>query len=340
MMTTLLAGVAILWQQTFWVIAMVLSVPASAIFSGLETGTYVLNKARLELLASRNDPRARRLAHFVARPQELLSVLMVSNNAANFLATSASVALFTLAGSERTELYTTLIITPVLFVLAEMVPKNLFQSASETLTYRLSWILAGAAGICRWTGLTFLVASFSRGMLWLYNRRASEVAQPLAPRQRVSSILAEGYAHGVLTQFQSAIADRVMQIASTTVRQVMVDLSRVVSIPVDCPRDHFVQTVRGSNYSRLPVWRDKPANIVGIVNIYEVLCDPSPQASPAQHMFEPIRLSASLDVAQALVALQRAHRSLGVVVDGAGRAMGIVTIKDLVEEIIGELEVW
>ena len=335
-MIAMTAGVQVL----LCVAALLLGVAGSALFAGLETGTYVLNKVRLELRAAGDQRRAQRLSRALRRPRELLSALLIATNASHYLVTVSAVLLFSLAGSHKPQLYATVVVTPLLFVLGEMLPKNLFRVAAETLTYRLSWLVSGTMGLCRWMGLSPAVLVLSRVMLWPWRTQRIVAGDPLGSRQRVHSFLAEGHADGVLTSFQSHIASRVVEMPSTTVNQVMVELPRVASIPVDCPRRGFLETLAGNNYSRLAVWRDRPDNIVGIVNVYDVLYDPDPSAVPAAHVREPVLLAETLNVAEGLVRLQCAHRAMGLVANGAGQAVGIVTIKDLVEEIVGELEAW
>jgi len=313
---------------------------ASALFAGLETGTYVLNKVRLELRIARGNRGAGRLARALSRPQDMLAALLIANNASHYWVTGLAVLLFTEGGARNPEFCTTLVVTPLLFVLGEMVPKNLFRVAGETLTYRLGWIVTALMWVCRWTGLSALVAAISRAVLWLMPGEPETPAAALEPRQRLHSFLSEGHAHGVLSEYQSRMAHRVVALRSTMVREVMVPRPEVVSIPVDCTRERFVETLSGHNYSRLLVWRGAPGTVVGIVNVYDVLYDADNDAAPAGHVAEPLKLPERMSVAEALLTLQRAHRSIGVVVDDKARFVGIVTIKDLVEEIVGELEEW
>jgi putative hemolysin len=313
---------------------------ASALLSGLETGIYVLNKVRLELRGAAGELNARRLRKAMARPQELLTSVLIGINAANYLVTIAVVALFSLTDTDNADLYAVAVATPVLFVFGEMVPKNLFRIAAETWPYRLAPLLTAMMKVCRVTGISPALAGLNRLMLHLLRPDRHEVSGPLDSRQRVQRFLAEGHAHGVLTAFQSHMASRVVLLRTTVIRDVMVALHHVVSIPLDCSRARFIENIKGHHYSRLVVWSERPRSIVGTVDIYDVLYDDDPTAAPAKHLAEAVRLSEALNVADALIALQRSRQTLGVVVNVADRPIGIVTIKDLVEEIVGELEEW
>jgi len=313
---------------------------ASALFAGLETGTYVLNKVRLELRIARGDRRAGRIGRALSRPQDMLAALLIATNASHYWVTALAVLMFATGGARNPQVLTTMVVTPLLFVLGEMVPKNLFRVAGETLTYRLGWVVTALMGLCRWTGLSALITGISRAVLRLTPGKPEPSVAALEPRQRLHSFLSEGHAHGVLSEYQSRMAQRVVALRSTTIREVMVAQPDVVSVPIDCSRERFDQTLAGHNFSRLPVWRDTRGNVIGIVNVYDVLYDDDPDATPARHLSEPLWMSERTSVADALLTLQRAHRPIGVVCDDRDRCVGIVTLKDLVEEIVGELEEW
>ncbi|MFW6153921.1 MAG: CNNM domain-containing protein [Planctomycetota bacterium] len=318
----------------------VAGVLASALFSGLETGTYVLNKMRLDLRCAKGDRRAVHLRGALDRPPAMLGGLLIANNAANYWVTALAVLLLARAGVGHVEGLTTLVVTPTLFVLGEIVPKNLFRVAGEALTYRLGGVLVALTNLCRWTGLAAVLAAFSRAIIRLMPGRPEVAAAALEPRRRVHTLLAEGYAHGVLSGYQSQVAQRVVQLRSTRIGEVMVPRHQVVSVPRGCSRRRFLEVLRGHPYSRLVVWGDSPADVVGVVNVYDVLLDPDPDAAPSAHVAPPLRLAATLNVTEALLTLQRARRTMGIVVDDRDRFVGIVTLKDLVEEITGELEAW
>lgn len=328
-------------QLVLAVAGLLLGLLGSATFAGLETGVYVLNRVRLELRAAQGSRQAARLAWALGRPQELLTALLAGTNASVYLVTLSTVALFEMAGAGHVDLYATAVATPLVFTLGQMFPKNLFRVAGETLTYRLSAVIPWVMWVTRWLGISPVLMAFSRAILWLSSPGRRRVDQSLVePRQRVAALLAEGRAHGVLTPFQSHLAHRVVSLRSTRVRDVMVELARVASIPAGTSRERFMQALPALRHPRLPVWKDRPANIVGIVNIYDVLFDENPQAAPADHVVEPIRVLDQLNVSEALVALQRAGQPMGLVVNAMDRLVGIVTIRDLLDEIIGELEEW
>lgn len=302
------------------------------LYCGLETGIYVLNKIRLDLRAESGDRRARFLRRMLAMPNRLLAVLLIGTNLSSYAVTFAVTAMFVQGGhGQAAQWYALAVATPLLFILGDSVPKDVFQRLAGTLTYRLSWLLAASDVLFNVTGLSPLV----RGVSWLVMlplRRRGSVAD-----ERLSAIFAEGRASGVLTHTQSVMVDRIMHIADTTLADVMVTMDDVVSIRRDTGRQELLKLVQENNHSRLPVL-DEGGAVVGVLDIYDVLTDEQ-VARPAERMAEPLTLSSETTVTEALYRMQRGHRMMAIV-QSADRPVGLVTIKDLVEEIVGELEEW
>ncbi len=316
-----------------WPIVLVVATALSALFSGLETGVYVLNKVRLDLRAEAGGRDAQRLRRLLRKPNNLLAVLLIGTNIANYAVAFALTAMFDLAGTGgATEWYSLAFGTLLLFVLGDTVPKTVFHRLAETLTYRLGWALSVADVLFKVAGLSY----FMRAASWL-------VMLPVRARQgaaadgRLGDIFAEGQASGVLTHTQAVMVDRVMNIANVTLADVMVAIDKAICIRRDTTREVLMRMLRKHNYSRVPV-RDGSGDAVGILDVYDVLIDES-VAVPADQMTAPLKLRSDMSVTEALYRLQR-ERAMMAIVQRDDRPVGIVTIKDLVEEIVGELEEW
>ena len=132
---------------------------------------------------------------------------------------------------------------------------------------------------------------------------------------------------------------RVMGISRVRVENVMIPRRRSVMVPQNTTREDFLRVARMAHFSRLPVWGSSPANVVGIVNAYDVLTDEA--ARPIRdHVADALVLRPHDTVPAALLKLQQARQAMAVVCDRADNCIGILTVKDLVEQIVGELEAW
>jgi len=319
-----------------WAAAVAACVGLRALYAGLETGVYVLNKVRLDLRAGGGWGPARHVRAMLGRPNNLLAVLLIGTNLASYLATFAIGMMFLQAGAGgRTEWYTIAAATPVLFIFGESVPKNVFQRLGETLVYRCAGVLRISSVVFSACGLSPLV----RGVAWLLMRAApGGRRRPPGSRQSLSAIMTEGAAGGVLTHSQTIMVERVIHIGEVSLGDAMIPMSRVAAVGPGVTREGLLGVLEKHSYSRLPVL-DDGGRAVGVLNIYDVLTDES-VSRPADAMRPAPALAADVSVTDALFRMQQANCEMGIVADAEGLAAGIVTIKDLVEEIVGELEAW
>lgn len=321
-----------LWGLTF-----LTGAALAALYNAAETGIYVINKTRLELRAESGLRTARMLRLMIRRPSNLLAVLLIGTNLGDYAATFAVSAMFVSAGcGDASEWYALAVTAPVLFILCASVPKNVAQRTAEVVAHRLTWFLRVSSMVFNACGLAPLVRGFSRLLVRLAGAKGASHS-PMA-HESLTSIVAEGHASGVLTHSQSIMADRVMRISGVSLQNVMIPMRQVVSIREDLSREAFLEVIRQHNFSRLPVV-SYDGGIVGVVNIYDVLTDDG-GAPPAGKVKPPLVLEAGMTVTDALYHMQRSHEAMAIVRSATGRHVGIVTMKDLVEEIVGEIEAW
>jgi CBS domain containing-hemolysin-like protein len=309
----------------------------SFFYSGMETGIYVINKIRVELRAESGSRSAYHLHRMLRKPNSLLVTLLIGNNIHNYLATFAVSAMFLLGGAgEHAEWYALAVSTPLLFVFGDSISKNVFQRTAETNVYRLLWLLRIAQGLFIVTGLNPLIRLFGGGLMRLLGRKTPPRGQ--LGHEGLAAVLAEGQASGALTYSQTRMADRVMQLERVRLADVLQPMEKVFALPAGISREEFNRRITEHNYSRMPML-DADNQVAGVVDIYDVLADEADRP-PAELMTPPLILRNEQRVNEALYNLQRARRSLAVVADRHARHVGIITVKDLVEEIVGELEAW
>jgi CBS domain containing-hemolysin-like protein len=271
------------------------------------------------------------------RPEHLLVVLLVGNNLAVYWATFAVSAMLVLGGHRgHVELYALAVTAPLMLVLGESVPKNVFQRLAETLTYRMVRWLAVVDRILTATGLVPLV----RGVSWALFRalRMSGASRRPLGREGLSAVVAEGHASGALTHSQSVMADRVMNIADVRLKDVMIPMSKVHTASASADRERLVALAAEVSHSRLPVVNEA-GKVTGILDVLDILTCRSPTVAP-QRIRMPLILSDQEGVTDALYQMQRQNAHMAIVQADDGTPVGIVTIKDLVEEIVGPLEAW
>jgi putative hemolysin len=319
--------------------ALLLWVALSGLFSGAETGVYCLNRLRLRLQSDEGRNQARRLRRLLDDEQQALAIILVGTNLANYLATVTAAVLLgnEFAISDRAvETYTTVLVTPLLFVFAEVLPKNLFQRDPDRLLYRCSLALAGA----RW--LFFPAAWGIRHLSSLVMRVAGPPGagrQPLDQRDRVAALLQEALASSKDVHHHGEFVERVLRLSDTRISEVMVPLDQVISVPADTDRAGFLRLVERTRHTRLPVYQDDRSRFIGIAHAHDLLADPSWER--VGQRLQPLHsLRPDDSVALAVVQVRRTGLRMAIVDGADGRPLGIVTVKDLLEEIVGELAAW
>ncbi|UCC30316.1 MAG: DUF21 domain-containing protein [Phycisphaerales bacterium] len=310
----------------------------SAFFSGAETGMYCVNRLRLGLAVKQRDGRALRLAGVLADQQGALSVMLIGTNMANYVTTAAVAYLFAELwhfGETDAELYTVALLTPIVFVFGEVVPKNLFRLHADTLLPRGSRLLAFFNRLFRLIGLVWSL----KRLAGVINRLAGGATQhslAFPPKRRVAMLLQEALADNVLGEDQSDLIDRVCQLSETPLHAVMVPRNRVVVIGADVDRRGLMRMARRTGHAQLPVYESNQRHIIGLIKVDRLL-----QSDGWQRVGEclepPLALSPHETVGRAITRLKRAGRGMAVVTDHGGQMLGIVTLKDLLKEVVGEL---
>ena len=326
-------------ETLFWVGVMLAGFAGSALYSGMETGAYTLNRVRLQVLADRGQRAAVALRRLVDKPATLLATLLIGNNVANYLGTAGlAVILESMALSDwQSILLNTLIVTPLLFVFGETLPKDTMAAHSDRLMPPLTPILTGSRWLFTFTGVVPLVRLFSAGVLKLLGQPGGDRAFP--PRKRVEMLVREGVGHGILSDEQSAIVDRVLRLGGRTVRQEMVAWTEVLSVTVSDPPSCLWELADRSSRSRYPV-TDERGQVVGVVDVFDALLHEPGTCPPIRELMnEPHTLSPDTPLRRALQRLQTEGIPIAVVTD-ADRPVGVVTVKDLVEPITGDLSSW
>ncbi len=328
-------------MTAFLLLGALAGVALSAVASGSETGIYCVNPVRLRVAGERGTAAARRLEALLHHLEEMVAALLLWTNVADYLVTVCVAALFLHVGSSSSaaQLYTTLLVTPLVFVFGGLLPKECFRRAGNPLLLRISGLLLILYRVAQATGLVWLLRMLAQMLVRRLDPQAHVGRGNLVPRAHALHLLREGAVRGRLTTMQRDLIERVLNLSEIRVGRVMIPRARIAAAPLDLPRDEFLRIARMAHFSRLPIYQHDPRHMVGIANVYDVLTDL--QRRPiASHVRPPVSLMPSMSVAAALLKLQRSRQAMAIVQDSGGHCLGILTIKDLVEEIVGDLEVW
>ncbi len=310
----------------------------SAFFSGAETGLTAASRPRMHALARKGGRRARLVNQLREGKEQLLTAILIANNLVNIfasaLATGAFIALFGDAGVA----YATVVMTVLVVVFGEVLPKTFAINHADRVALAAAPVLRPVmAGL---TPVVHATQAVVRGLLRLLGAHRLEAGSEAAEEELRGAIElhAAGEANGERNMLRS-----ILDLADVEVGTIMVHRRQVLAIDIDQKPGAVVEQALSSKYTRIPLWRGQPDNIVGVLHAKAVL-----QALRAKGgNFDAIRISdiatppwfipESTTLLDQLGAFRRRREHFAIVVDEYGAFLGIVTLEDILEEIVGDI---
>ena len=325
----------------------VLLVVMSGLFAGAETGMYQLSRLRLRLGIEKKKLPFVMLGRCLHDSQGLLLTMLIGNNLVNYLATSIVTGLFLsrVATQHAPELFATLVTVPVLFVFGELIPKNVFFFRADAMMPYVSPVLYVFHKALRGCGIIPVLKLISNLFARLTGLGVSSKSViTSAQRHKVRALLQDTHEEGILSSVQNDIVSRLVDISHVRMRSVMIPINDVETIDADSDRSALLDKLRKCAFTRLPVAESEPGNIIGFVSIYEALSS-SKEFAHLHDFVKPIRkLDSDTTVTDAINIMQKENLKIVLITTtsrtGRERPIGIVTMKDLVEELLGELAEW
>ncbi len=313
----------------------------SIFFSGSETAYTAVDRLRLKYLAESGDRGAEAVKRIVANPDRLLGVLLLGNTISNIAAaTLVTYLVAEYAPQDRVESFSiaaSVILTLVVLIFCELTPKIVAATNSELVTRRLLWPIRAALWVL--SPFAGMAAKVSNGLVRLLHLSpaGSPFAQPLT-EDEIRAIIADSTEATLADQKKEMLAN-IFAIGATQVRGIMIPRIDVTAVEIGEPLPNILSVVSKSNYSRIPVYRGNFENIVGILNVKDLLQHlQRPGDINLQVLLRPVHFvpdTAPIEIV--LRQLQSMHLHMAIVVDEFGGVEGIVTLEDLLEEIVGEI---
>jgi CBS domain containing-hemolysin-like protein len=312
-----------------------LAVLVTAFFSAAEMAFIGANRVRLRHLAEAGNRTATRYLEAFRRPEQLLSTAMMGVTIAHITASSvATWALIPIAGNAAA-LVVTVGLTPLILIFGEVIPKAVAREWATALILRLFRLVELASMIL--APLTGAANALVGGILALAGRRRTSTRQ-FVSREELKLLLQMEPEEADVTTSEAEMIDKIFDLGDTAVREVMVPLVDVAALPDSATPDDAVRLIGERGYSRIPVFADRAFNIVGVVTAMDLLrrgaqaADLRTLMRPATYVPETKRID------DLLREMQKARLQLVVVVDEYGGAVGIATVEDIVEEVVGEIQ--
>ena len=325
---------AIPWQLFVLVIALILS----AISSASETALTSVNRIRIKNFAEDGNVRAKQIEKLLAKPNVFLTTILVINNVAVILASSMATVIALSLSPQWGEVLATVIISLVVLVFCEVTPKNAAVQNAESWALFLVPLIAGMAWLLR--PLIILLNGITATIMRVMGIPAHRIG-PSVTEDELRLMVNVGEEEGVFEEGERSMIHHIFELSETTVREVMVPRIDMVTLPATTTLAKAVDIITQGGQSRIPVYDETIDNIIGVLYAKDIL--PELRANHMQATVRGIVRSAyfvpeSKKLDDLLHELQNQRVHMAIVIDEYGSVVGLVTIEDLVEEIIGDIQ--
>ncbi len=314
---------------------LVILLALSAFFSSSETALTTVNKIRVRNLAEAGDERAITLSKVIEQQGKMLSAILIGNNIVNLSASSLLTTLtIKLFGNTAVGLATG-VLTLLILVFGEITPKTLATISAESIALRSAGIIY--ALMCVLTPVIVVVNKLSMGVLLLMKVDPNK-KQEMITEDELRTIVEVSHEEGVIETKEKKMINNVFDFGDSVAKDVMVPRIDMVFVDVHATYDELLEIFRKEKYTRIPVYEETTDNVIGIINVKDLLLiENHKEFSIRDYLRQPLYTYEYKKTSELMVEMQKTFNNLVIVLDEYGATAGLVTLEDMLEEIVGEI---
>lgn len=320
---------------TLRIVFLILLILLSAFFSSAETALTTVNKIRIRTLADDGDRRAATVLRVLSRSDKMLSCILIGNNVVNISASSLATTLAIRLYGNNSVGYITGVLTMVILIFGEITPKNAANVSSEKLSLRYARIVSILMTLM--TPLIFLVGVLASAVMALLHI-SKDGGDSTITEDEIRTMVDVSHEEGETSGAERELINNVFDFGGLTAKDICVPRADMVSVSADESYENVARIYRTERYTRLPVYEKDRDHIVGILNIKD-FCFVTDRTSfrPRRLMYAPYFTYESKPVGDLMVEMREHLAALTIVLDEYGAAAGMLTLEDLIEELVGEI---
>ena len=322
-------------SDTYQIIILLVLLALSAFFSSNETALMSVNRIRLRSLADEGNKRAAMALDILEnQTPKLLSAILIGNNIVNISASSLATTLAYSFGGYMVSIVT-LILTILILIFGEITPKNYATINSEKITLRYIPVFKFLMTIM--TPVIFIINLFSRGVMRLMRVDPDEANKAMT-EEELRTIVDVSHEDGVIESDEKEMIYNVFDLGDATAKDIMVPRVHVTFADVASTYDELIDIFREDKFTRLPVYKDSQNNIVGIINMKDLLLyDKDTEFVIDNFLRKPHFTYERKSISDLLVEMKDSTFNIAIVLDEYGDMAGLITLEDILEEIVGEI---
>lgn len=317
------------------ILILVVLLALSAFFSSSETALTTVNKIRMRNLADAGDDRAEVVLKVIGNPSKMLSAILIGNNIVNLYASSLATVLASKIWGDQIIGLATGVLTLLILVFGEITPKTISTISAETIALRFSKIIYIVMIVL--TPVIFVVNHLSFFVLKLFrvdpNKRADAITE-----DELRTIVEVSHEEGVIESGEKKMINNVFDFGDVVAKDVMVPRISMSFVNVETTYDELIDFFREEKYTRFPVYEATTDNVIGIINIKDVfLADRDENFSVRSYLRQPLYTYEFKKVSELMIEMQKVMLNIVIVLDEYGATAGLITLEDMLEEIVGEI---
>ena len=322
-------------SETGQLIAIIILLCLSAFFSSSETALTTVNQIRMRTLADNGDKRAARVLHVTGNPGKMLSAILIRNNIVNLSASSISTSLaIHLFGNTGAGIATG-ILTFLILIFGEVTPKTMATIKADSMSLTAAAPIGFLMKIL--TPVIFIINKLSLGLMFLLHVNIKD-AQKKMTEEELRTIVDVSQENGVIEHEERDMIHNLFDFGDAEAKEIMVPRIDMTFVQADATYQEVLDIFRQDMFTRLPVYEDSTDNVIGIINMKDFLLqNDTPEFSVRNLLREPYFTYEHKNTADLFLEMRKSSISLAIVLDEYGVTAGLITLEDLLEEIVGEI---
>ena len=315
-------------------VILVLLLSASAFFSSAETALMTSNKLRIRNLAENGDKRAEKVLEITANTDKMLSAILIGNNIVNLSASALSTTLtLKMFGSSLVGIATG-ILTFLILVFGEITPKNVASKNAENIALKYIGIISVLVVIL--TPVIYVVNKVAGIVISLFVKNNDD--NNMVTEDELRAMVEVSHEDGVIEKEEKKMIVNVVDFGDTVAGDIMLPRVDMVMVSVESSYGEILKIFREERYTRIPVYEESPDNVIGILNVKDfLLIEDKENFSVKEHLREPLYTYEYKKTSSLMVDMRKTGANIVIVLDEYGTTVGLITLEDMLEEIVGEI---
>ena len=320
-------------SDAIWdIIIIIVLIMLSAYFSATETAFTSINKIRLKNMAGDGDRKAERVLQLSEKYDKLLTTILVGNNIVNITMTAIATVLFVKLLGPYGPTVATVVITVIVLIFGEITPKNIAKEKPESFAMASAPVLKKLMTIL--TTVNFVFTKWKQLIARIFRLDNTDAIT----EDELLTMVEEAESSGGIEENQSELIQNAIEFNEITAEDVMTPRPEMKAIDVECPKEELAVLFKETGYSRLPVYEEEIDKIIGVINqkdFHNYIAGTN--RNIADYVMPVVFVSTAIKISDLLKKMQQLKTHMAIVIDEYGGTEGLVTMEDIIEELVGEI---